>query len=229
MADEGFFSRWSKRKAQVRAGTPVVEPEQAPAPQAAPQSPVQPSVQHSVQPRPLAPEGGRGAQPASPATQPPPPTLEDVRSLTFDSDFKRFVAPEVAPEVKNAAVKKLFADPRFNVRDMMDVYADDYSRPDPLPDTMLRELASARFLKLFEDKSGTAENADDEGARTVAQSAWAPEAVPPEPPNADADLRLQQDDAPAGESAGDGIERGAAAAHEPVPARNGELPESGAG
>jgi hypothetical protein len=199
MADDGFVSRWSKRKAQARAreaveDEAVVEPEEA--------------LKESPSPQP-SPAGGRGSEEASDA-----PTLEETNALTFDSDFKRFLAPDVAPEVKNAAVRKLFADPRFNVRDMMDVYADDYTQPDPLPEPMLRQLAAARVLKLFEEKT------DDEGGQTVAHSA-----------HADPDLRLQQDDAPAGpgagEGVGDGAEPDAAAAHEPVPPRGGGLPEGG--
>jgi hypothetical protein len=31
--------------------------------------------------------------------------------------------------VKNAAMKKLFADPHFNVMDRLDIYIDDYSSP----------------------------------------------------------------------------------------------------
>src|SRR4051812_24382666 len=114
MADDAFLSRWSKRKADARAGKEVVEE---------PKDFVAPAEPLVAQP---------AAEPA-----PPPPTLEDVQSLTFDSDFKRFIAPDVSPEVKNAAVKKLFSDARFNVRDPMDVYADDYSIPDPLPESML--------------------------------------------------------------------------------------------
>jgi hypothetical protein len=190
MADDGFVSRWSRRKAQVRAGEAVED-----------ESKVEANVDAPV-PSPA----------PSPAAAVPPPTLEDVQSLTFESDFKRFVAPDVAPEVKNAAVKKLFADPRFNVRDMMDIYADDYTQPDPIPESMLRELAAARVLKLFEEKTG------DERGQTVAQSS-----------DADPDLRLQQDDAPAGESPGDGVEPGSDAAHVPVPPRGGGLPEGGAG
>jgi hypothetical protein len=56
----------------------------------------------------------------------------------------------VAPEVKNAAMKKLFADPHFNVMDRMDIYIDDYSQPDPLPLAMLRQMNGAKFLNLFE-------------------------------------------------------------------------------
>jgi hypothetical protein len=200
MADDGFLSRWSRRKVEAKEGKaielPAVVPEPTPAPQL-----------EAAEPEPVA----------------PPPTLEDTQSLTFDSDFKRFIAPDVAPEVKNAAVKKLFADPRFNVRDAMDVYADDYSKPDPLPDSMLRKLASAQFLKLFE------ENADDGADQSVAQSSETPPEAVPEPPHADPDLRLQQDHAPAGENAGDGIEPGASAAHDAVPARGGSVPEGGEG
>ena len=58
----------------------------------------------------------------------------------------------VTPEVKNAAMKKLFADPHFNVMDRMDIYIDDYSQPDPLPLAMLRQMNGAKFLNLFEDE-----------------------------------------------------------------------------
>jgi hypothetical protein len=196
MADEGFLARWSKRKADAREGKVQEE--------ARVEAPPRPS------PRP-SPPSAKGSEQAEAS---PPPTLEETQSLSFESDFKRFVAPDVPPEVKNAAVKKLFADPRFNVRDAMDVYADDYTQPDPLPESMLRQLASAQFLKLFEENAEGAENADDVAKQTVAQS-----------PHADADLRLQQDDAPAGEDPGRGAERGTAPAHDPVPPRSGSVPE----
>jgi hypothetical protein len=199
-ADEerGFLSRWSRRKQDVREGKAVArEPvEDPPVPAGAPAA--------------LAPP----EPPEPPEPTPPPPTLEDVKSLTFESDFRRFVAQDVDPQVKNAAMKKLFADPRFNVRDPMDVYADDYSIADPIPDDTLRKLASAQLLKLFEETS------DDAAPQTVAQC---------KPHADDADLRLQQDDAPPAESAGDGAGPGPAAAHDAVPPGSGELPESDPG
>lgn len=191
MTDENFFARWAKRKVQTQQGMDVAPEPAAEAAQA-----------EAAQPAAVPPEPAK-----------PPPTLEDVQSLSFDSDFKRFIAPDVPPEVKTAAVKKLFADPRFNVRDAMDVYADDYTKSDPIPDSMLRKLASAQFLKLFE------ENADDEGKESVAQSSS----------HADPDLRLQQDDAPAAESAGDGVERDAAAAHDAVPPGSAGVPDGDPG
>jgi hypothetical protein len=212
MAGDGFLSRWSRRKQEVRAGKPVEEEPQAEA-QAAPDpgAAIEPTAAPAIM---LSPESPQ------PPKKPPGPTMDDVRALTFESDFKRFVAPDVAPEVKNAAVKKLFADPRFNVRDMMDIYADDYSQPDPIDESTMRKLASAQFLKLFDEK-----DPDDGAAGNVAQSPEAPQAVP----HADADLRLQQDDAPAGEEPGAGIERGAAASHDPVPPGGGKLPEGDPG
>jgi hypothetical protein len=200
MSEGGFLSRWAKRKQEVREGRPV---EAEPAAEPAPVPVVEPVVESAA---------------PVPPTQPAPPTLADAQSLTPESDFGRFVAPEVAPEVKNAALKKLFADPRFNVMDGLDTYIDDYSKPDPMPPAMLRQLASAKFLKLFdqeerEEAEAAArgrEVADDPAGETVAQStgdARADPAVPPPPPeHADPDLRLQQDDAPGRAVPGAGAE-----------------------
>jgi hypothetical protein len=151
-------------------------------------------------------EGGGGGANATADPGPPLPTLDDVKALTKESDFSRFVAPDVAPEVKNAALKKLFSDPHYNVMDKMDVYVDDYSKPDPIPEAMLRKLASARFLRLFEEKEQEQDNpsaprdvADNADIRSVAQSADIPDTVPEPSVHDDPDLRLQQDDAPAGQ------------------------------
>jgi hypothetical protein len=81
--------------------------------------------------------------------KPPPPTLEDVQALTADSDFKRFVTADVPADVKNAAMKKLFADPRYNVMDGLDVYIDDYSKPDPLPEGWLEKMNQVARLGIF--------------------------------------------------------------------------------
>jgi hypothetical protein len=121
------------------------------------------------------------------------------------------VKPDVAPEVRNAAMKKLFSDPHFNVMDGLDVYIDDYSKPDPVPPAMLRQLASAKFLNLFDEeeeaeaKAPTGrEGADVPAPESVAQSSSRPEqALPPAEDHADPDLRLQQDDAPGPEGPGE--------------------------
>ena len=44
----------------------------------------------------------------------------------------------------NAALKKLFSDPHFNVMDGLDTYIDDYGKPDPIPPSMLRAHSQNR-------------------------------------------------------------------------------------
>jgi hypothetical protein len=198
MAD-GFLGRWSQRKLDAKDGKPLAA--EAPAPVAVPVL---------AQPVPAA-----AAQPVAEPEVPPPLTLEDAQALTTESDFRPFAARGVAPEVQNAALKKLFSDPHYNVMDRLDTYIDDYSQPDPIPKDMLRKLASAKFLGLFdaEEKeeaeqaaaaaAAAREVADNPASQTVAQSAATP-AVPSAPSNDDPDLRLQQDHAPPGEAPGDG-------------------------
>ena len=186
----GFLSRWSRRKADVREGRPLDEPK----PVALQTPPTIPPVS----------EAGVGEVAATAEPQPKPaPTLSDVQQLTPDSDYASFMARGVAPDVKNAAMKKLFADPHFNVMDRMDIYIDDYSQPDPLPLAMLRQMTSAKTLKLFDDEeqSPTTTNASDmpdtQDVKVVAQSVPAENNSNIEPlTNDHADLRLQPDPTP---------------------------------
>jgi len=159
----------------------------------------------------LAPQAKTGAPP------PPAPTLDDVRSLRPDDSFARFVAPDVVPDVRHAAMKKLFSDPHYNVMDGLDIYIDDYSKPSPLPAAMLRQMASAKFLNLFDEETPTPSggDADSAPAACVAQSTAKPDlpdlagASPPDPvpdlapehpiedtTHDDLDMRLQPDHAP---------------------------------
>ena len=146
MAD-GFLGRWSQRKQAVREGKPLVEP---PAPVVRPDPVVTPERREAQAPHPTA----TGAVEAPPETAEPAPvlSLDDVKALTAESDYAPFVSRAVSPEVRNAAMKKLFTDPHYNVMDRLDIYIDDYSLPDPLPASMLRQMASAKFLKLFEEE-----------------------------------------------------------------------------
>jgi hypothetical protein len=222
MAEEearGFLGRWSRRKTDTLQGKPLDEPA----------VPAQPAA---VAVAPVAP-------PSTPVESVPPEkalSLDDVKLLTQDSDFKPFMASDVGPEVRNAAMKKLFADPHFNVMDGLDTYIDDYSKPDPLPESMLRQMASAKFLKLFDDEEEDnkqhaaaalpRENANDPPGEIVAQSYENADIAPPgfvgsvnasqaEPSpgsgasqedHAHTDLRLQPDHAAPAPDAGRGTQ-----------------------
>jgi hypothetical protein len=154
MADDNFFSRWSRRKVQAKSGDPL-----PPEPPAAPPAPAAVLATATAMPRPVAavPAGQAQAANAAPAVSEPaappepPPTLDDAQRLTPQDDFSRFVARDVPPEVRNAAVKKLFADPHFNVMDGLDIYIDDYSKPSPLSKAQMAKMVGAQFLKLVDD------------------------------------------------------------------------------
>jgi hypothetical protein len=160
---DGFLGRWARRKNQALQGKPLDEPV---APVRATAAPIAASPPTGATPAtPSSPPATQGAAAASePAAESAKPlSLDDVKDLTKDSDFKPFMNRGVDAGVRNAAMKKLFADPHFNVMDRLDIYIDDYSLPDPLPLSMLRQMASAKFLKLVDD--------EDEAAKAAAQSA----------------------------------------------------------
>lgn len=161
--DDFFLSRWSRRKAQAQRGLPLEADPPAPetlrtavataatAAPAAPAATVEAAAAATTAP-PAAPAASEA--PAAPARpQAPPPTLDDVAKLARDADFSRFVARDVDTPVRHAALKKLFSDPQFNVMDGLDVYIDDYGRPDPLPASLLRKMVQARGLGLFQDET----------------------------------------------------------------------------
>jgi len=197
--DTGFLSRWSRRKVQARQGEALADPV-APA-AAAPVVPANQAMPMVAAPpaRPIDPQTAASDSQTPATTAPPPPTLADVAALTRESDFSRFVAPDVQGEVKNAALKKLFGDPRFNVMDGLDVYIDDYSKPDPLPASMVRQMAQAAFLGLIEAEPQPAQAAAAAPATQAPKSAevtaeCTSAGTTPEP-HEDADLRLQPHDA----------------------------------
>jgi len=188
----GFLSRWSRRKAQLRSGQGTDAPDAAAPPTAAA------AASGTAAPAQAVDTASPVRPPASTQAEPPPPTLDDVAALTRDSDYTRFVAPGVDSPVKNAALKKLFTDPHFNVMDGLDTYIDDYGRPDPLPAGMLRQMAQSAALGLF---------SDDPPAVPPEAPASLPTPVPATPtPDEDAALRLQPHDAAGPAGAGLGAE-----------------------
>ena len=116
MSNDDFLSRWSRRKHAVRKGEDLPE---APKPAAA-----VPASTASTAP-----------QETKPVAELPP-----IESLTPESDFAPFMHKDVEPGLRRQALKTLFRDPRFNVMDGLDVYIDDFSKPDPIPPDWLGKL-----------------------------------------------------------------------------------------
>ncbi|NJS35497.1 MAG: DUF3306 domain-containing protein [Brachymonas sp.] len=158
--ESGFLSRWSQRKQALKKGEVLAEPIAPLSKEIKPNEAIA-----SINTAQSAPDLVVSHEPIKVEENPPAPTMQDVHSLTPASDFKPFMRTDVAPEVKNAAMKQLFKDPHFNVMDMMDVYVDDYYKPDPLPPEMLRKMAVTQFLGFWKEEEEAAEKLAEEKAR----------------------------------------------------------------
>jgi len=262
---EGFFGRWSQRKQALRAGQPLTDaapPAAQPGTPAgaagaransAPAAPVSAGASANSSANALASAPVSASVPSTDAQtlpQPlPAPTLDDVQALKSGDSFARFVAGDVASDVRNAAMKKLFADPHYKVIDGMDIYLDDYNRLGSLDVATVRQMVSGKFLNLFgqdlppADVPGAPPIGEDAHTATppsVAQCAdepvlpGTPVALPiePVPPTAtvdlleitahdDLDLRLQPDHAARRARLEREPERDPDAALKPVPPRSG--------
>lgn len=214
--DSNFFSRWSRRKVQVRTGEPVA-PEAPLVKPAARAETVVSSAAVAPAPVPVADEQSPEQAPAL--------TLDDVARLTPDSDYSAFVARDVPSDVRNAAVKKLFTDPHYNVMDGLDIYIDDYSKPSPLSAADMAKMVGAQFLKLVDDpedkpkvatRTDTAVPSENDVSTRTDQTAEEPAAEIREtiasdsdsdtqkPHDDNADLQLQPDHAPGPPGSGRG-------------------------
>jgi hypothetical protein len=141
----GFFSRWSQRKQAVKAG--LVAEDKA-------EIKLQEPVQTKASPLATAHQDAAESK-AEPVKL---PTLADVEQLTPQSDFSAFMTQGVTPEVRNAAMKKLFTDPHYNVMDGLDIYIGDYNTPDPMPAGMLAKMVGAQFLGLVKAPEDVAQS-----------------------------------------------------------------------
>lgn len=90
------------------------------------------------------------AAPAPPATQPqpePPPVDReppDLASLDGDSDYSAFFSPKVSEELRRLALRKLFGASKFNLRDGLDDYDDDYRSFEALGDIVTADMRRQR-------------------------------------------------------------------------------------
>jgi hypothetical protein len=129
-----FFKRWSELKHSQAPAKPIApEPEIKLEADKPPATVEQTST--SDEPVPLDPVNSL--------------TLEDVAKLKPDSDYTQFMQAEVGEDVHQAAMKKLFTDPHYNIMDGLDIYIDDYSQEDPLPAGMLEKMVQSTMLGLF--------------------------------------------------------------------------------
>ena len=110
--------------------------------------------------------------------------LPALESLTFESDFKAFMHSKVEDALKRAALKKLFADPRFNVMDGLDTYIDDYTKADPFPEGLLARIEEVRDKLLAPPPAEQAEKEQQEQQEEKAPEAAQADVDPAQDPKA---------------------------------------------
>lgn len=149
--NEGFISRWARLKRSREHDTATSDQEKPPlergtssgtaapveAPAGASGSAADPVILSGTT------ESGAsqpGKTPEKAAWVDPNDDLPPIASLTPASDFTPFLRPGVVSKARNAALKKLFTDPHYNVMDGLDVYIDDYNVTEPIPEQALARL-----------------------------------------------------------------------------------------
>jgi hypothetical protein len=143
---EAFLSRWSRRKLEA--------PREAQAPR--PETPTA-----AAAPAAKADERARESQ----------PDLPPLEKVGIDTDFSAFMGKEVEEGVRRAALKKLFADPRFNVMDGLDTYIDDYTQAETISAEMLATLEHAKHTLLGPQPEEKDETQDSAAAQTASPNA----------------------------------------------------------
>lgn len=146
----GFLNRWSRLKSGEQ-----LEPEKKPVDQTKQELANPPEMQ----------QGPIDTKETLPAV-----TLDDVEKIDrFAPDFSAFMKPDVDPVVQQAALKKMFSDPHFNVMDGLDIYIDDYSKPDPIPMEMLKRMVQSDMLNIFRKDKDEEVPATQAATNTVAE------------------------------------------------------------
>ena len=147
-----FLKRWSQRK--LAASREPATPSGTVAPNAA----NAPSVAAACGP----------ARRLPPLPRPPRRRCRRSTRCRSTPISRAFLQPKVDESLKRQALRKLFADPRFNVMDGLDVYIDDYSKFEPIPPELVAQLNQAKFLfdppKTRVNEQGHVEDVPDERA-----------------------------------------------------------------
>jgi hypothetical protein len=126
--EEGFLSRWSRRKHVAKAGNA--------------EKPLQESIEDS-QDDPLlakAPAEESAEIAAVEEDFPADSDMPPLESLDNDSDYSGFMSPKVSDELRNLALRKLFLGGMFNARDGLDDYDDDFTSFEKLGDIITADM-----------------------------------------------------------------------------------------
>jgi hypothetical protein len=152
--DEGFARRWSRLKQEAREAQPQEEAPtpDLPVPAAAADTPPPDSDEKPAE------------KPFDPATLPP------VESLTKESDYSDFMRPEVPAELRQKALRRLWAtDPILSAPDPADMHNIDYNAVPTFPEGVktLYRIGKGMFdeIEAEAEKAAKAESDKTQGSK----------------------------------------------------------------
>lgn len=147
---ENFLSRWSRRKRQARS----LLDETAEAQELA---------------VPFESSSTADFEPAEPATQTPvtDADLPPLETLDENSDYSGFLSPGVSDALRQRALRKLFASSKFQYRDGLDDYDEDYNKFEPLGGTVTADMRHR--MQVEAERLARAEGADEGAVESDAE------------------------------------------------------------
>lgn len=143
--------------------------------------------------------------------------MPPLESLNADSDYSPFFSEGVSKQLRNLALKRLFFSGKFAARDGLDDYDDDFTKFEPLGDTITSDMRyherrkeKARLAKLEEEQQALAEQrAEEEQAQEEQAQQEADEqeaAAQQDPAQEDMDGQAGAPDSPDGSDPADEAE-----------------------
>jgi hypothetical protein len=168
--DEGFLQRWSRRKQdalreEIEAETdPLEQPDVRDPAEANDRSQAEEADAVLVE----ASEDASDAASDPDADEPEPPGDEDMpplESIDQGGSIKPFMSPRVSEGLRRAALRRLFRQPKYNVVDMLDDYAEDYSKPVALGNIVTADMryraeqAAKRMARIYKESTSEQESA----------------------------------------------------------------------
>jgi hypothetical protein len=145
--DEGFLSRWSRRKREA------IAPEQLANADAR-------AVESEIAKTPA----GDTVEPANAKTDADMPPIE---TLDENSDYSPFLSPKVSQKLRSVALRKLFHMAAFNIRDGLDDYDEDFTFFEPLGDTITADMRHQMEREKEKERQRLAQLADDESGEEL--------------------------------------------------------------
>jgi len=150
--EEGFVSRWSRRKQQVAKEESAQELQETDVSDK--------DVVSDIDPEILKAEKLEALNKLTDEDMP------DIETLNEDSDFSGFMSTGVSEALRSMALKKLFMGKSYNIRDGLDEYDGDYTKFEKMPSTMV--TSDMKHMIEVEAKKQLAKEQEEERQRKIA-------------------------------------------------------------